>query len=227
MSNCHPVATSMSSSEKISRHTGTPLSPAEATIYHNTVGALQYLMMTRPDLVFIVNRVCQYMQQPTDEHRTVVKRILCYLKFTVNDGLQVSRSLSSLLSAYSDSDWPDCADDHRSTRGFLVFFGPNLVSLSSRKQATISRSNTESEYKALANVTTELIWLQSLLRELGMPTTYHAPILWCDNLRATFLLANPRFHGRTKHIEVDFHLVRERVANKELHIRFLSTRPIG
>jgi hypothetical protein len=99
MSNCRPVATSMSSSEKISRHTGTPLSPAEATIYHNTVGALQYLMMTRPDLAFIVNRVCQYMQQPTDEHRTVVKRILCYLKFTVNDGLQVSRSLSSLLSA--------------------------------------------------------------------------------------------------------------------------------
>jgi hypothetical protein len=146
---------------------------------------------------------------------------LCYQKFTVNDGLQISRSSSSLLSAYSDFDWAGCVDDRRSTVSFLVFFGSNLVSWSSRKQATISRSSTKSKYKVLANATVELIWLQ-FLHELGMPAQCHAPILWFDNLGATYLSANPRFHGRTKLIELDFHFVR--VGNKELQIGFVSTK---
>jgi hypothetical protein len=224
MADCRPVATLMSSTDKVSRHNGTPLSASEATVFCSTVGALQYLMMTRPDIGFSVNKVCQFMQQPTDVHWTAVKRILRYLKYTIDDGLCISRSTSCQLSAFSDSDWVGCSDDRRSTGGFLVFFGPNLISWSSRKQATISRSSTESEYKALANDTAELVWLQSLLREMEFPTAAHVPILWCDNLGATYLSANPRFHGRTKHIEVDFHFVRERVVNKALQIRFLSTK---
>jgi hypothetical protein len=224
MAHCRPVATPMSSSEKISKDGGTPLSAAETTIYRSTVGALQYLMMTRPDIAFAVNKVCQFMQHPTDHHWTAVKRILRYLQYTIDDGLQIRRSTSTLLSAYSDSDWAGCTDDRRSTGGFLVYFGPNLISWSSRKQATISRSSTESEYKALANATAEIVWLQSLLRELGLSRSVQVPVLWCDNLGATYLSANPRFHGRTKHIEVDFHFVRERVATKDLQIRFISTK---
>jgi hypothetical protein len=218
MTDCRPVATLMSNTDKVSRHNGTPLSASEATVFRSTVGALQYLMMTRPDIGFSVNRVCQFMQQPTDVHWTAVKRILRYLKYTIDDGLCISRSTSCQLSAFSDSDWAGCSDNRRSTGGFLIFFGPNLISWSSRKQATISRSSTEFEYKALANATAELVWLQSLLREMEFPTTAHVPILWCDNLGSTYLSANPRFHGRTKHIEVYFHFVRERVANKALQI---------
>ena len=103
-----------------------------------------------------------------------------------------------------------------------MFFGPNLISWSARKQATVSRSSTEAEYKSLANATAEIIWVQTLLRELGV---MHSPVarLWCDNISATYLSANPVFHARTKHIEVDYHFVRERVANKLLDICFIPT----
>jgi histone deacetylase 1/2 len=87
----------------------------------------------------------------------------------------------------------------------------------------VSRSSTEAEYKALANATTELIWVEALVRELGV-TLKEKPCLWCDNLGATYLSANPVFHARTKHIEIDFFFVRERVARKQLDIMFISSK---
>jgi len=127
-----------------------------------------------------------------------------------------------LVSAFSDADWAGCVDDRRSTGGFAVFLGNNLISWSARKQPTVSRSSTEVEYKALANATAEMIWVQKILTELQVP---HPPAarLWCDNLGATYLSANPVFHARTKHIEIDFHFVRERVAHKLLDIRFINS----
>jgi hypothetical protein len=98
----------------------------------------------------------------------------------------------------------------------------NLSSIQG-KQATVSRSSTEAEYKAVANATAELIWVQSLLRELRVSQP-QSPVLWCDNIGATYLSANPVFHARTKHIEVDYHFVRERVARRQLQIKFISSK---
>ena len=92
-----------------------------------------------------------------------------------------------------------------------------------RKHATVSRSSTEAEYKALADATSEIIWVKSMLRELGIHHT-PTPCLWCDNFGATYWSANPVFHARTKHIKIDYHFVRERVANKELDIQFVHLR---
>jgi histone deacetylase 1/2 len=98
-----------------------------------------------------------------------------------------------------------------------------LVSWSARKQTTVSRSSTEAEYKALANATSELIWVEALLRELGIKLKEKS-CLWCDNLGVVYLSANPVFHVRTKHIEIDFHFVRERVADNRLDIKFVSSK---
>jgi hypothetical protein len=100
--------------------------------------------------------------------------------------------------------------------------GSNLVPWSARKQPTVFKSSTEIEYKAIANATAEIIWIQTLLEELDLMKRC-AAALWCDNLGATYMLVNPVFHARTKHVEIDYHFMRERVAIKQLVIRFIST----
>ena len=207
----------------MSSQEGDLLGPEDSTQYRSIVGALQYLTLTRPDIAYSVNKVCQFLHSPTTIHWMAVKRILRYVKYTLDLGLRTERSSSLLISAFSDADWAGNVDDRRSTGGFAVFFGSNLISWSARKQPTVSRSSTEAEYKSMANATAELVWVQSLLGELGVSVT-QVPCLWCDNLGATYLAANPVFHARAKHIEIDFHFVRERVANGQLQIRFVSSK---
>ena len=138
-------------------------------------------------------------------------------------GVQFRRSNSTLIRAFSDADCAGCSDDRKLTGGFAVFFGSNLISWSAKKQATVSRLSTEAEYKSLADATAEIIWLESLLSELGIKQ-HRVSCLWCDNLGATYISTNPVFHTRTKDIEIDFHFVRERVAEKKLDIRFIPSR---
>jgi hypothetical protein len=139
---------------------GELLGSEDGTKYRSIVGGLQYLTLTRPNISFSVNKVCQFLHAPTTVHWKAVKRILRYVKDTVGIGITFQPSSSILLSAFCDADWAGCPDDRRSTGGFVVFIGPNLVSWSARKHATVSRSSTEAEYKSLANATTEMIWVE-------------------------------------------------------------------
>jgi hypothetical protein len=219
---CKPVTTPMSTSEKLSAHVGDPLSAEETTKYWSVVGALQYLSYTRPDLAFSTNKACQYLSSPTTVHWTAVNRILRYDKHTLGIGLHIRKSPSSVVSAFSDADWAGCSDDCKSTGGHAIFFGSNLISWSAKKQPTVSRSSTEAEYKSMANAIVEVMWLQSLLKELLVSTPL-ATRIWCDNMGGKYLSSNPVFHGCMKHIEVDYHFIRDQVMQRKLDVRFIST----
>jgi hypothetical protein len=133
MSNCKPVASPLSTSEKLSIHEGTPLGTKDVPNYRSVVGALQYLTLIRPDIAFPVNKVCQFLHAPTTVHWSVVKRILRYVKQSSKLGLKIRKSDSTLISAFSDADWAGSIDDRRLTGGFAVFLSSNLISWSARK----------------------------------------------------------------------------------------------
>nr|CAN75274.1 hypothetical protein VITISV_043735 [Vitis vinifera] len=147
--------------------------------YRRIVGALQYVTLTRPDIAFAVNKACKFMAKPSDVHWLAVKRILHYLKGTISLGLHFQPSTSMELQGYSDADWASYPDDRRSTSGYCVFLCSNLISWSSSKQRLVSKSSAESEYRGLVSLTAELVWIQSLIQELCLPTS--PPVLWCDN----------------------------------------------
>ncbi|XP_043687524.1 uncharacterized mitochondrial protein AtMg00810-like [Telopea speciosissima] len=171
---CKPDKTPMATTQKQSAEGGAPMS--DPTLYRSVVGALQYATLTLSDDSFAVNHASQFMHAPTEVNWQLVKRILRYLKSTCTSGLLLEHSSSRSLQAVSYADWAGDGFDRKSTRGFAIFLGPNLISWTSCKQHIVARSSTKAEYKALADASAELVWLESLFRELGYPLS-SAPVL--------------------------------------------------
>uniref|UniRef100_A0A2N9F808 Uncharacterized protein n=1 Tax=Fagus sylvatica TaxID=28930 RepID=A0A2N9F808_FAGSY len=219
MLECKPASSPSCPNTRLSLHHGELLTDPHA--YRSMVGALHYLTFTRPDISFAVHQVCQYMSTPTTTHLAAAKRVLRYIRGTLHHGIEFTPGPLT-LSAYTDADWAGDPDDRRSTSGFLVYLGNNAITWSAKKQPTVSRSSTESEYRALAIASVEICWIRTLLKDLCIYIS-DPPILWCDNVSALAIASNPVFHARTKHIEVDFHFVRERVLRKDLVVKFVST----
>ncbi|KAM3412689.1 hypothetical protein ACQJBY_004055 [Aegilops geniculata] len=220
MLNCKPAATPVDTKAKLSATDGTPA--PNAGFYRSIVGALQYLTLTRPELQYAVQQVCLHMHAPRDVHWTAVKRILHYIRGAMDLGLTLRASTATDLVAYSDADWAGCPDTRRSNSGYCIFLGPSPVSWSSKRQPTVLRSSAEAEYRAVANVVAECSWLRQLLHELSCPVD-KATIVYCDNVSAVYLSANPVHHRRTKHIELDIHFVRDQVALGHVRVLHVPT----
>nr|KYP45329.1 Retrovirus-related Pol polyprotein from transposon TNT 1-94 [Cajanus cajan] len=177
--------------------------------YRRLIGRLLYLTTTRPDICFATQQLSQFLANPRIQHYKAAQRVLRYLKGCPGKAIFFSRSSSLQLMDFSDADWGGCPDTRRSVSGYCFFLGHSLISWRSKKQLTVARSSSEAEYRALASASCELQWLSYLLFDLHV-TCSKAAVLYCDNQSALHIVANPVFHERTKHLEIDWHVVRER-----------------
>ena len=150
-----------------------------------------------------------------------VKCIICYLKATLTHDLFL-QSDPIKLEVYNDTDWTDCPIDNRSISGYCIYLEFNLISWCTKKQPTVVRSSTKAEYRILTHFAVEITWIFYLFNELWI-SLRTIPLIWCDNIFIISIIFNPIFHARTKHIDLDYHFICEKVDNKELNVRFIST----
>ncbi|KAL6319841.1 hypothetical protein AAG906_036909 [Vitis piasezkii] len=185
-------------------------------------GKLNYLTITRLDISFHLSVVSQFLQSPCDSHWDAVIRILRYIKSTPGQGVLYKNRGHTQVVGYTDADWAGSPTDRRSTFGYCVFIGGNLISWKSKKQDVVARSSVEAEYRAMALATCELIWLKHLLRELRFGKDEQMKLIY-DNQAALHIASNPVFHERTKHIEVDCHFIREKIASGCVATSFVNS----
>ncbi|KAJ8766885.1 hypothetical protein K2173_009229 [Erythroxylum novogranatense] len=180
----------------------------DKTYYKQIVGSLMYLTATRPDMMFVVSLISRYMENPTQFHLQVAKRVLRYLKGTTEFGIFYKKGGDNDLITYTDNDYAGDLEDRKSTSGYVFLLSSGAVSWSSKNQPVVSLSTTEAELIAAASCACQAVWLKLVLKKLDSNQNKRT-IIQCDNSSTIKLSKNPVMHGRSKHIDVRFHFLRE------------------
>ncbi|PKU60478.1 Retrovirus-related Pol polyprotein from transposon TNT 1-94 [Dendrobium catenatum] len=195
---------------------------SDPSFYRRLAGSLNYLTITRPDIAFAVNSICQNMHNPTNGNFQAIKRLLRYIQGTISYGLPLNPG-NMQLTTFVDADWASNSVDRKSVTAFCSFLGPTLISWCVKKQVTVAKSSTEAEYRALSSATSDIIWLRRLLDDFSLPQSKPTSI-YCDNTSAIALAHNPVFHARTKHIEIDYHFISQHIQQKAISISHINTQ---
>jgi hypothetical protein len=217
-----PVSTPMDVNVKLVADDGQS-KPVDPVGYQSIVGSLLYAAVaTRPDISQAVGVLSRFNSAPTEAHLTAAKRVLRYLKGTINLSLQYKKTENSDVTGYSDAGWADDVDSRRSTTGNVFIMSGSPISWLSQRQSTVALSTAEAEYIALSSACQEAVWLQRLLTDIGeniKPIT-----IMEDNQGAIAIAKNPVGHKRTKHIDIRYHFVREQTQKGVIEIQYLSTK---
>ncbi|KAJ9541699.1 hypothetical protein OSB04_028205 [Centaurea solstitialis] len=219
MSSCNSIGTPMATGNKIGPdHEGKDV---DLRTYRGMVGSLMYLTASRPDIMFATCVCARYQAKPKESHLAAVKRIFRYLKGTPYYGLWYPKGLGFELQAYSDADYGGCNMDRKSTSGHIQLLGNKLVSWASKKQQCVSTSTAESEYVAAASCCSQVLWMQTQLRDYGF--VYKKIPIYCDSKSAIAISANPVQHSKTKHIDIRYHFLKDNMEKENIELYFVNT----
>ena len=194
----------------------------DVTMYRKMVGSFIYFTIIRSYLSYVAGIVSQFMQSPCKRHLDAVKRILRYVKTTCIYGLRYEKGKEFMMYGYTDADWAGNMMDRRSTSGYAFTIGSAKITWSSKKQPTVALSSTEAEYRGIAMAACEETWLRTLLYDLGIEID-ESVIMYCDSVSSIMLAKNPIYHACTKHTEVHYHYVREKVVSGEIDLVYVKT----
>ena len=189
----------------------------DETFYKQIIGSLMYITTTRPDLQFAVSLLSRYMSKPTTLHLQAAKRVLRYLRGTMDYGIWYKRGGAGELQVYTDSDFAGDIDSRKSTSGYVFLMDNAAVAWLSKKQPIVTLSTTEAEYVAASVCVCQAIWFKRILGELGYNVDRNT-VIYCDNTSTIKLSKNPVFHGRCKHKGVRFHFLRDMVKDEEIQL---------
>ncbi|GKE34099.1 zinc finger, CCHC-type containing protein [Tanacetum coccineum] len=193
----------------------------DATYYRSLIGSLRYLLHTRPDLSYSVGLLSRFMQDPKDHHLKAVKQVIRYIKGTKEHGIIYKKEGGCKITGYSDSSYGINTDQGKGTTGIVFYFGESPITWCTQKQPTVALSSCESEFMAATGAACQALWLKRLLSEL---TGWEEKriTLKVDNVSAIALVRNPVFHGRSKHIDIRYHFIRECVENGHINVEHVS-----
>ncbi|KAF3675117.1 putative serine/threonine-protein kinase PBS1-like [Capsicum annuum] len=187
--------------------------------------ALMWLIHLRIDYFLgstIDHRLVNLLFQFMEHHWIGVKRILRYIAGTIELGLQLTTKSSLRLVGFFDADWGGCPLTRRSTTGICVFLGSNCISWSSKKQHTVAKSSVEVEYRSLASLAAEITRITYILHDISI-SLISPLVLFTDNISALHLTINPVLYARTKHVELNYHFVREKVVQGAMLTKFVPS----
>ncbi|KAK9098657.1 hypothetical protein Syun_025702 [Stephania yunnanensis] len=227
MQDCKPIDTPITKDQGLNQRM-CPKTPHEReqmakVPYTSAVGSLMYAMMcTRPDICFVVGMVSRYQANPGQTHWRAVKRILRYLKGTVDYSLCYQGNNLHLVG-YTDVDWGGDLDERKSTSGYVFLLNNGVISWSSKKQSCIALSTMEAEFVACSAAVQEAVWLRRFLSHLGFDKDASSPVLVnCDSQAAIAFTRDPKYHSKTKHIDTKYNFVRDMIAQKEVKVQYIS-----
>lgn len=227
MQNCHPVGSPANPDVKLSKsmspETEDEKKQMQSTPYQEAVGCLMYLShTTRPDIAYAVNSVSQYSSCYGPQHWTAVKRIFRYLKKTVDSKLVYHKNQGTTVEGSSDSDWAGDDDTRRSTTGYIFIFQSGPISWKSKRQRTVSLSSCEAELNAIVEATQEGMWLRKLHDEIS--SVREALPIKSDNQSAICLVKNGNSNARTKHVDIKFKFVTEKLYENIITLSYVNTK---
>ncbi|GJV36690.1 ribonuclease H-like domain, reverse transcriptase, RNA-dependent DNA polymerase [Tanacetum coccineum] len=193
----------------------------DSTEYRSIIGCLRYLLHTRPDLSYSVGLLSRFMQEPKEQHMKAIRQVLRYVKGTKDYGITYKHNGGNKIHGFSDSSYGVNTQEGKGTTGIIFYYGESPISWSTQKQATVALSSCESEFIAATAAATQALWLKRLLGKLTQSQEEKITIQ-VDNKSAIALMKNPVFHGRSKHIDIKYHFIRECMEREDIQVEFIN-----